>query len=50
MRWTRRNILITPFVLLGAPVTLAARGAAWLCEHGIRAALWIGDSMPRWKP
>jgi hypothetical protein len=49
MRWTRRNILITPFVLLGVPVTLAAWCLEWLFDRGLRIANWIADNMPRWE-
>jgi hypothetical protein len=49
-KW-RYNILITPFVILCAPLTLSL---LWLIVPATRALAdacrWAYEHMPRWKP
>lgn len=49
MRWSRRNVLITPLVLLGAPVQLGARAMRWLLQWFDAALLLLQEAMPRWE-
>lgn len=46
----QRNLLISPLVFLGVPVTLLARGVEWSATRVARAAHWLSEAMPRWEP
>jgi len=48
MRWSVRNIFITPLVLICAPATLASRFVAELLRHTADGIDWLADRMPRW--